>query len=110
MVYLTLRGSRYTWSSHENVLVLSRIDHFLFSIKWEGHFQGMHQAILPKIMSNHFPILLRMGTTFIAKRPFKFENVQLKVEDFSDFVNAIWDDFNAYGSSSFVLAKKLTFL
>jgi len=51
-----------------------------------------------------------MGTTFIAKRPFKFENVQLKVEDFSDFVNAIWDDFNAYGSSSFVLAKKLTFL
>jgi len=51
-----------------------------------------------------------MGTTHVAKWPFKFENIWLEVDDFSDFVKALSDDFNAYGSSSFVLAKKLTFL
>jgi len=51
-----------------------------------------------------------MGATYIAKRPFKFENVWLEVEGFSDFVEVVRDDFNAYGSSSFVLAKKLNFL
>jgi len=57
---------RYTWSSHEDVPVLSRISCFLFSLG-EDHFQGVHQVILPKITSDHFPILLQMGPTFVAK-------------------------------------------
>jgi len=40
-------------------------------------------------MSDHFPTLLGMGTTQVAKRPFKFDNVWLKVDGFSDFVEAI---------------------
>ena len=32
------------------------------------------------------------------------------MDGFSDFVKAVWDAFNVYGSSSFVLAKKLNFL
>jgi len=50
-----------------------------------------------------------MGTTHAAKRPFEFENVWLEVDGCFDFVKAVWDDFNAFGSSSFVLAKKLNF-
>ena len=48
-----LEGGRYSWSSHEVVPVLSRIDRFLFSVEWEDHFQGVHQVILPKITSDH---------------------------------------------------------
>ena len=48
-----LEGGWYTWSSHEVVPVLSRIDYFLFSIEWEDHFQGVHQVTLPKISSDH---------------------------------------------------------
>jgi len=29
------------------------------------------------ITSDHFPILLRKGTSYVAKRPFGFENVWL---------------------------------
>ena len=89
-----LEGGRYTWSSHEIVPVLSGIDRFLFSIEWEDHFQGVHQVTLPKITSDHFPILLRKGTSYVAKRPFRFENVWLEVDGFSDFVEAVWDDCN----------------
>ena len=31
-----LEGGPFTWSSHEDVLVLSRIDRFLFAVEWEG--------------------------------------------------------------------------
>lgn len=67
-------------------LVLSRIDRFLFSVEWEGHFQEVHQVILPKITSDHCPILLLMGTTHAAKRPFKFENIWLEVDGFCGLV------------------------
>jgi len=89
--------------------VLSRIDRFLFSIEWEDHFQGVHQVILLKITSDYLPILLQMGLAFVAKRPFKFENIWLEVDGFFDFVKAVCDDFNVYGSSSFVLIKKVEF-
>jgi len=72
-----LEGGRFTWSSHRDVPVLSHIDRFLFSVEWEGHFQDMHQVILPKITSDHFAILLRMWTTHVAERPFRFEIVWL---------------------------------
>ena len=81
-----LEGGRFTWSIHEDVPVLSHIDRFLFSVKWEGHFQEVHQVILPKITSDHCPILLRMGTTHAAKRPFKFENIWLEVDGFCDLL------------------------
>ena len=63
----------FTWSSHEEVPILSRIDRFLFSIDWDYHFQGLHQVILPKVTSDHFPILLQVGEVHSAKRTFNFE-------------------------------------
>lgn len=42
LIYPPLEGARFTWSSHEEVPVLSRIDGFLYSIDWEDHFQGVH--------------------------------------------------------------------
>jgi len=51
-----------------------------------------------------------MKPTFVAKRPFKFENIWLEVDGFFDFVKSIWHDSNVTSSSSFVLAKKLNSL
>ena len=70
-----LEGGCFTWSSHEEVPVLSRIDRFLFTSEWEDHFQGMHQVLLPKITSDHFPILRQGRDVVSVKRPFKFENM-----------------------------------
>jgi len=102
-----MEGVCYTWSSHEDVPVLFRINHFLYFVDWEDHFHGVHQIILPKI---NFPVLLQMRPTFVAKRSLKFENIWLEVDSFSDFVKSVCDDSNVYSSPSFVLAKKLNFL
>ena len=89
---------------------MSRIDRFLFTSDWEDHFQGMHQVLLPKITSDHFPILLQGKDVVSVKRPFKFENMWLEVDDFCELVSSFWGELRVSGSPSFVLAKKLNFL
>jgi len=101
-----LEGARFTWSSHEELPILSHIDHFLFSVEWEDHYQGAHQVTLPKISSYHVPILLHVGDVPLVKRPFRFENVWLEVEEFPHHVKTRWDQFHISSSLSYVLAKK----
>ena len=64
-----LEGARFTWSSHEEVPILSRIDRFLFSEEWDDHFREVRQLALPKITSDHVPILLQVGDIPVVKRP-----------------------------------------
>ena len=49
-----VEGTHYTRFSHEEVLVLSRIDRFFSTSEWEDQFQGVHQVILLKITWDHF--------------------------------------------------------
>ena len=60
--------------------------------------------------SDHVPIFLYVYDLPAAKRPFKFENVWLKVEGLSKLVQGWWDELNISGSPSFILAKELNFL
>ena len=66
--------------------MLSQIDWFLFTSECEDHFKGMHYVVLPKITSNHVPILLQGEEVSSVKHPFKFENMWLEVEGYSDRV------------------------
>ena len=98
-----LEGARFTWSSHEEVPILSRIDRFLLLVEWDDHFRGAHQVTLPKIISDH-------GDVPLVKRPCRFENVWLEVENFPHLVKTWWDQFHISGSPSCVLVKKLNLL
>ena len=44
---------------------MARLDRFLVSDNWEVHFGNVAQTILPKPLSNHFPILLVGGEALI---------------------------------------------
>jgi len=65
---------------------------------------------LPKITSNHVPILLHVGDVPLVKRPFRLENVWLEVEEFPHLMKTWWDQLHISGSPSYVLAKKLNLL
>ena len=64
------------------------------------------QCILPKPVSNHFPILLDGGGVRRGTMPFRFENMWLK-EGFKDKVQAWWEGLSFSGFASFVLEAKL---
>jgi hypothetical protein len=63
-----------------------RIDRFLVSSEWEALFSGVSQKRLPRLCSDHFRIFLGCGDVLRGTRPFKFENIWLKVESFVGLV------------------------
>jgi endonuclease/exonuclease/phosphatase family metal-dependent hydrolase len=39
----------------------SRIDRFLISADWDGHFPTISQKRLPQVLSDHFSVMLECG-------------------------------------------------
>jgi hypothetical protein len=85
----------------------SRIDRFLVSPDWEAKYPGLFQKRLHRLCSDHFPILLDCGGIKGGVRPFKFENMWLKVDGFVDMVRQWWSSYSFQGAPSFILAQKL---
>jgi hypothetical protein len=82
---LPLGGGAYTWSISHDPPVWSRIDRIL-NFRMGSFVFGCvpEKDLLPS--SDHFPILLDCGNVPKGSRPFKFENMWLKVEGFVGLV------------------------
>ena len=102
-----LEGGLFTWSNSTSA---SRIDRFLFSPALVEYFSHFSQKRLPRVLSDHFPILLESGSHRRGRIPFPFENMWLKVEGFLDKVKSWWENYHFQGTPSYILAKKLTAL
>ena len=88
----------------------ARLDRFLFSADWEDKFPSVSRQHLPRLLSDHFPIVLEGGSFQRDRRPFRFENMWLKDEGFIERVRSWWESYNVLGALSFVLANKLKLL
>ena len=67
-------------------------------------------AVLSRLLSDHFPILLEGGNLLGGKKPFRFENMWFKDEGFLERVRSWWESYLFQGSPSFILANKLKLL
>ncbi|XP_040992580.1 uncharacterized protein LOC121239391 [Juglans microcarpa x Juglans regia] len=77
LVDFPLAGGSATWANNKT---WSRLDRFLISPDWESHFPDVWQKRLPRISSDHWPILLDCGgirgKLKALKRDLKLWNVQ----------------------------------
>jgi exonuclease III len=104
---LPLEGGLFTWSNNREFPAKSRIDRFLISSEWADHFGLVNQRRLPRLLSDHYPIILDCGRIVGGRSPFRFENMWLKVDGFVDRVRGWWESYVYPGSPSHIFASKL---
>ena len=104
---LPLLGGLVIWSGGLNGQSKSRLDRFLVSNDWEGHFSELEQSTVSRLVSDHFPILLDGGGVRSGLVSFCFENMWLKEEGFKELLKSWWQSFNFSSSFNFILAEKL---
>lgn len=85
----TIIGSLLTWSRGEVNIQASRLDRFLISSEWNDIFRKINQIALPKVISDHNPIMLESGDWDSNPSYFKFENMWLNTEGFLEKIK-IW--------------------
>ena len=88
LIDLPLEGGSYTWLSSSDQPSISRIDRVLVSHDWEDHYPDVTQWALPCPISDHFPILVEAGGILRGKCPFRFENMWLKTDGFTNRVRS----------------------
>ena len=107
LVDLPLEGALFTWFRDSRTNCMSRIDRTLTSVDWVDHFGNVSQRLLPRVVSDHYPLLVVAGSVNKGQSAFKFENMWLKEEGFVERVRKWWNGYCFSGSPSFILARKL---
>ncbi|XP_075103192.1 uncharacterized protein LOC142177960 [Nicotiana tabacum] len=96
---LGFKGSIYTWwnGRAEEDCIFKRLDRCMANIEFQQMFPGIEVTHLPKIGSDHCPMLLKCDLeTIVIKKSFRFLNFWTKHPTFKDVVNANWNtDFEA---------------
>lgn len=95
LVDFPLMGCVLTWSNNQT---WSRLHRFSVSPKWESHYLEVCQKRLPRLCSNHFPILLDFGGIQGGRNYLKFKNVWLKTEGFLEQVRQWWSSYQILGT------------
>ena len=88
LIDIPLQGGPLTWSNTREVASKARLDRFLFSADWEDKLPSVFQQRLLRLLSDHFPIVLKGGSFQRGRRSFRFENMWLKDEGFVERVGS----------------------
>ena len=107
LVDLPLEGASFTWFRDSGSDCMSRIDRTLVLVDWVEHFGNVSQRVLPRVVSDHYPLLVVAGSVKKGRSAFKFENMWLKEESFVERVRHWWNGYCFSGSPSFILGRKL---
>ncbi|XP_070031561.1 uncharacterized protein [Nicotiana tomentosiformis] len=87
LVDLPLQGAYFTWSRGE-----------------------IKQIALPKVISDHNPIMMESGDWDSNPSYFKFENRWLNTEGFLEKIKIWWQSYDVNGTPDFILVQKLKLL
>ncbi|CAL5339220.1 unnamed protein product [Camellia sinensis] len=103
---LPMLGRRFTWCNSVEGERWSRIDRFVVDLEWLEVFR-LKQWGLPRIVSDHCPLLLMEDVRNWGPRPFRFINAWFLHPDFKTVVKKSWEEANALGWAGYRLKGKL---
>ena len=102
-----LCNTRFTWSNLQENLVCCRLDRFLYSLGWDGVFPNSRQESLPRVVSDHCPIVLESCPLKWGPTPFRFENMWLEHACFKRNFEEWWSNASCHGWEGFKFMRKL---
>jgi hypothetical protein len=102
-------GGRFTWF-HSNGVAMSRLDRMLVSEEWLNLWGIQILRILPRVVSDHCPLILKSCIVESRPKPFRFCNHWLLHKDFKELVEGAWGAMNVEGWMGHVLKEKLKLL
>ncbi len=91
VIDLPMGNQNFTWSNMQRSPTLARLDRFLISTEWDLAFPLSKVMVVPRITSDHSPILLNTGDK-LCKRFFRIEEVWLEREDFCERLPTWWSE------------------
>lgn len=106
MIDLPLGNQKFTWSNMQSCPTLAKLDRFLISTEWNQAFPLSKVVAMPKITSDHSPILLSTSDRLVT-RSFRFEKVWLSRDDFCSAIPCWWTEVPNKGSSVLNIVAKL---
>ncbi|CAN0838702.1 LINE-1 retrotransposable element ORF2 protein [Linum grandiflorum] len=107
LIDLPLCGGTFTHSNLRGLPTLARLDRVLISHVWEEHFPDCRLSVLPRVCSDHSPLLLSAGVADVVIRPWRFELMWHEHEDYHRFLEEVWNkDAGGFGGI-FCLARRL---
>ncbi|XP_028088177.1 uncharacterized protein LOC114288787 [Camellia sinensis] len=80
---------KFTWCNSQDKEKWSRIDRFLINHEWVQNF-SFNLWGLPRLLSDHCPIILMEDDRDWGPRPFRFINAWLLYPNFLHFVKQTW--------------------
>jgi hypothetical protein len=99
-------GGYFTWV-HPNGVTMSRLDRILVSDSWSSFWGDQILRVLPRVVSDHCPLLLKSRIVVSGPKPFRFCNHWLLHEGFEKVVEEGWRSNNFTGWMGFILKEKL---
>ncbi|XP_058753643.1 uncharacterized protein LOC131626818 [Vicia villosa] len=109
LVDLPTIGGKFTWFK-SNGKAMSRLDRFLLSECYIEDSKVDGQFIGERDVSDHAPIWLKNNRKDWGPKPFKFNNLWLKHEEFDNFVKEEWNKIVVKGRGDYCLVEKLKIL
>lgn len=106
LVDVKIQGRGFTWYRC-NGKCKSRIDRALVNEKWVASWCDSSLRGLPRLISNHCPILLCTKVMDWGPRPFRFINVWVSHLDFLMTIESSWKDEGIEGWGWFIFKEKL---
>ncbi|XP_028074640.1 uncharacterized protein LOC114277023 [Camellia sinensis] len=106
---LPMLGRKYTWCNAQENEKWSRIDRIMLSPEWLISFK-LKLWGLPRLLSDHCPLLIRKDERDWGPKPFKFINAWTLHPNFPSFVENTWKETTVRGGPGQALLQKLKLL
>lgn len=107
---LGFSGQSFTWMRTFNQEVRgARLERVVCNIDWLDIFDNTLIFHLPRVCSDHAPVLVSFGDSNSVNidRPFRFQLAWLTHEKFKDFVGTVWNNNESFDNNTKVMPSYL---